>query len=270
MSKKGGAFIKATMKKPSITSLFCFKKKIHAIFLLLFAISILTIAFYSKYTMNVKKDKRINAFHNNSIDIESLTSLVNENRSVKTTRLATSNATQSHPIVSTATNPAQSANLYCQLAALLPANSSTRIIVNTTVMEIEAIEQLDEVSKLDIGLGGQWKPKNCTPRHRVAIIVPYRDRLDSLKLFLRHMLPFLARQQLDYGIYLIEPVKSVKFNRGLLMNFGFAEALVDANDKWDCFVFHDVDLLPEDVRNIYSCPESPRHMSSAVSTFGYK
>ena len=32
----------------------------------------------------------------------------------------------------------------------------------------------------------------------------------------------------------------------------------------------DVDLLPEDERNIYSCPESPRHMSAAVSTFDYK
>lgn len=53
------------------------------------------------------------------------------------------------------------------------------------------------------------------------------------------------------------------------MNVGYKEAIKDT-DKWDCFIFHDVDLLPEDDRNIYSCPETPRHMSSAVSTLQYK
>ncbi len=83
------------------------------------------------------------------------------------------------------------------------------------------------------------------------------------------MHPFLSRQQLDYGIYIAEPVKDVMFNRGLLMNIGFKEAVKDRNE-WDCFIFHDVDLLPEDDRNIYSCPEIPRHMSSAVSTLKYR
>jgi hypothetical protein len=84
------------------------------------------------------------------------------------------------------------------------------------------------------------------------------------------MHPFLAKQQLDYGIYLVEPVDNVTFNRGLLMNIGFAEALEDKENDWQCFAFHDVDLLPEDDRNLYSCPESPRHMSSAVSTLNYR
>ena len=35
-------------------------------------------------------------------------------------------------------------------------------------------------------------------------------------------------------------------------------------------VFHDVDLLPEDDRNLYSCPDQPRHMSVAVDKFQYK
>lgn len=34
-------------------------------------------------------------------------------------------------------------------------------------------------------------------------------------------------------------------------------------------VFHDVDLLPEDDRNLYSCPGQPRHMSVAVDKFKY-
>ena len=37
------------------------------------------------------------------------------------------------------------------------------------------------------------------------------------------------------------------FNRGTLMNIGFVEALKVSED-FDCFVFHDVDLLSEDDR----------------------
>ena len=52
------------------------------------------------------------------------------------------------------------------------------------------------------------------------------------------------------------------------MNVGFREALQDFN--WDCFIFHDVDLLPEDDRNLYTCPDQPRHMSVAVDKFKYR
>ena len=58
------------------------------------------------------------------------------------------------------------------------------------------------------------------------------------------------------------------FNKGILMNAGFVEALKLYN--YDCFVFHDVDLLPEDDRNIYTCPEQPKHMSVAMDVFKYK
>ena len=43
-----------------------------------------------------------------------------------------------------------------------------------------------------------------------------------------------------------------------------------SNNYWDCFIFHDVDLLPEDDRNLYTCPYQPRHMSVAINTFNYK
>ena len=55
-----------------------------------------------------------------------------------------------------------------------------------------------------------------------------------------------------------------EFNRGKLMNVGFKEAL--KKHQFPCFVFHDIDLLPEDSRNDYACPGSPRHMSVAVDT----
>ena len=55
--------------------------------------------------------------------------------------------------------------------------------------------------------GGRYKPRDCLSRNRVAIIVPYRDRETHLKMFLQHLHPFLQRQQLDYGIYVIELVR---------------------------------------------------------------
>jgi len=58
------------------------------------------------------------------------------------------------------------------------------------------------------------------------------------------------------------------FNRAMLMNIGYVEATKDYD--WDCFVFHDVDLVPEDDRNLYHCPAYPRHMSVHVNTFNYQ
>lgn len=54
----------------------------------------------------------------------------------------------------------------------------------------------------------------------------------------------------------------------MLFNVGFLEALKLRD--FDCFIFHDVDLIPEDDRNFYTCPEQPRHMSVAVDVFQYK
>jgi hypothetical protein len=52
----------------------------------------------------------------------------------------------------------------------------------------------------------------------------------------------------------------------MLMNIGYAEAIKDYD--WQCFIFHDVDLVPENDNNLYYCPVYPRHMSIAVSTLG--
>ena len=35
-------------------------------------------------------------------------------------------------------------------------------------------------------------------------------------------------------------------------------------------MLHDVDLIPEDDRNLYTCPSQPRHMSVAVDKFNYQ
>ena len=67
------------------------------------------------------------------------------------------------------------------------------------------------------------------------------------------MHPFLTRQKINYAIYIIEPVQNITFNRGLLANIGFLNALNDS--KFNCFFFHDVDLIPEYLNLMYECNE---------------
>ena len=51
------------------------------------------------------------------------------------------------------------------------------------------------------------------------------------------------------------------------MNIGFVEAMKVY--PWECFVFHDVDHLPEDDRILYSCPTQPRQMAVAIDRLNY-
>jgi len=128
---------------------------------------------------------------------------------------------------------------------------------------------MDAIVRLNMDLDddGHFTP-NCSHKERVAIIVPFRDRLDHLRIFLYNLHPFLQRQLLEYNIYVVEQGGSEPFNRAMLFNVGYAESIKRYN--FSCFIFHDVDLIPENDRNIYNCPTMPRHMSVAVDTLRYK
>uniref|UniRef100_H2ZBZ8 Beta-1,4-galactosyltransferase n=1 Tax=Ciona savignyi TaxID=51511 RepID=H2ZBZ8_CIOSA len=115
--------------------------------------------------------------------------------------------------------------------------------------------------------GGHYKPPYCKALSKVAVIIPYRDRVEHLHYFLEYMHPTLQRQQLDYAIYIINQAGTGKFNRAKLMNIGYVESLKDYN--FECFVFHDVDLVLENDKSLYSCPAKPRHLSAAVDKFNY-
>ena len=155
-------------------------------------------------------------------------------------------------------------------------NSSIKTPIPITVLDkildIKQVEEKFAQLKLSIKLGGRYSPVNCQARFKVAIIIPYRNRAQMLATYMNHMHKFLMTQNIDYGFYLVEPMTRLTFNRGLLLNIGFIESLKISNNHWDCFIFHDIDLLPEDGRNIYSCPlaDQPRHMSSLVSSLNYK
>ncbi|KAJ6647704.1 Beta-1,4-N-acetylgalactosaminyltransferase bre-4 [Pseudolycoriella hygida] len=147
----------------------------------------------------------------------------------------------------------------------IPPDLVGSIEVNTTLEDIKTIESRFVRKLLP---GGWYKPKECISKDRVAIIIPYRDRAQHLPIFLANIHPFLMKQQIEYGIFLIEQVTEGLFNRAALMNVGFVES--QKLGEWDCFIFHDIDLIPMDDRNLYNCPDQPRHMSVAVDTMGFK
>jgi hypothetical protein len=121
-----------------------------------------------------------------------------------------------------------------------------------------------------IELGGHWKPNECKSNFKIAIIIPYRDRLIQLKVLIHYLHLILQRQQLDYRIFVVEPTtpSNVRFNKGRVMNAAFIEAL-KIDSSIECFIFHDVDLIPEDDRIMYTCPPRPRHLSVAIDRFNY-
>ena len=59
------------------------------------------------------------------------------------------------------------------------------------------------------------------------------------------------------------------FNRAKLLNIGFDYAA--KLNEFDCFIFHDVDLLLQDDRAIYHCVEGvAQHYSGFIDKFDYE
>lgn len=90
---------------------------------------------------------------------------------------------------------------------------------------------------------------------RLAIIVPYRDRATHLETFQAHVRAYFARDKIDrnvpYRVYVVEQDQLLPFNRGALLNIGFA--LAEGETDYVCF--HDVDYLP--MWADYSPPDAP-------------
>jgi hypothetical protein len=63
-----------------------------------------------------------------------------------------------------------------------------------------------------------------------------------------------------YTLTFIFKVKPFLFNRGALLNVGFVEARSRAD--YDCYFFHDVDFLPLNDYNMYTCSTRPLHLGA--------
>lgn len=94
-------------------------------------------------------------------------------------------------------------------------------------------------------------------KHKLGVIVPYRDRLTQLAHFKSFMPYYLTKNNIDHNIFIIEQDAAKQFNRGMLLNIGFKYAL---EHKCDYVVFHDIDMLPSEVD--YSYSDKPVHMAT--------
>ncbi|KAJ7423151.1 Beta-1,4-galactosyltransferase 1 [Willisornis vidua] len=151
-----------------------------------------------------------------------------------------------------------------------PCPEPSPLLVGALRVEFSQPVNLEEVARInpEIKAGGRFAPKDCIALQKVAIIIPFRNREEHLKYWLYYLHPILQRQQLDYGVYVINQDGEEEFNRAKLLNIGFAEALKEYD--YDCFVFSDVDLIPMDDRNTYKCYSQPRHLSVSMDKFGFR
>uniref|UniRef100_A0A8C6WIL9 DP-Gal:betaGlcNAc beta 1,4- galactosyltransferase, polypeptide 1, like n=1 Tax=Neogobius melanostomus TaxID=47308 RepID=A0A8C6WIL9_9GOBI len=74
---------------------------------------------------------------------------------------------------------------------------------------------LEQVKKDNprVASGGRFRPPDCVALQKVAIIIPFRNRDEHLKYWLYYLHPILQRQQLDYGIYVINQVRTPPSSR---------------------------------------------------------
>jgi hypothetical protein len=95
-------------------------------------------------------------------------------------------------------------------------------------------------------------------KHKLGIIVPYRNRYEHLNIFKQKIVEYLESNCYeDYVILIVEQDNAKLFNRGMLLNIGFEHA-----KKLGCdyVVFHDVDMIPEYVN--YSYVDKPIHLAT--------
>ena len=88
-------------------------------------------------------------------------------------------------------------------------------------------------------------------RHKLAILVPFRNVEKELKSFIPHMHKYLKAKNVDFTIVIINQTDNWRFNRGQLLNVG---ELVTRGSH-DYIAMHDVDLLPLNDKLPYSFPE---------------
>ncbi|XP_071488067.1 beta-1,4-galactosyltransferase 7-like [Diadema antillarum] len=97
--------------------------------------------------------------------------------------------------------------------------------------------------------------------HKLAVVVPFRERFEELMEFVPYMHKFLNMQRVRHNIYIVNQMDNLRFNRASLINIGFLLSKTDC----DYMVMHDVDLLPRNKDLSYSYERvmrGPHHIAA--------
>lgn len=95
--------------------------------------------------------------------------------------------------------------------------------------------------------------------HRLAVLVPFRDRFDEMLVFAPHVHDFLNHQEINHDIFLLHQVDKFRFNRASLINVGY----IFTKAAYDYIAMHDIDLLPLNKNLSYSYPkDQPFHVAA--------
>lgn len=95
--------------------------------------------------------------------------------------------------------------------------------------------------------------------HKLALLVPFRERFEELLVFVPFMHSFLNKKKIRHRIVIVNQVDHYRFNRASLINVGYLES---GNDT-DYLAMHDVDLLPLNDALDYGFPgDGPFHVAS--------
>ena len=72
---------------------------------------------------------------------------------------------------------------------------------------------------------------------------------------------------MKYCVFVAEQYDNGMFNKARVMNAAFVDITKRIGEymTFDCFIFHDVDMLLENDNNLYKCGNVPKHMSTGLS-----
>ena len=106
---------------------------------------------------------------------------------------------------------------------------------------------------------------------KLGICIPYRDSGDGVRQghldrLIPHLEEFLGKQGIDFTCYVGHQIDNEKFHRSGTKNIAYLQA---KKDGCDYFAFHDVDMLPYDDCHYGHPGDSPKHIATWLSQWGY-
>jgi len=102
--------------------------------------------------------------------------------------------------------------------------------------------------------------------HKLGICIPYRNRKEHIDRLIPHLSNHLNERGINHSFYVGHQIDDKLFNRGAMKNIA---AHVAFEDGCDYIAWHDVDMLPQEEAD-YSYPDqTPMHIATKLSKYGY-